>query len=158
MVLSQKISITQATQKDLPEIAHLSMEMLKYQNALTDNYFTVFPYEKYLKEFEEKLNNGQYILVAKKEDTVVGFLLATFQETPWYKNAHVCIIDEISVSEKCRSCGIGTALFNSLLSVCKDKKIQEIKLNVYNMNERAKYLYERLGFKDLRQQMSLILK
>ena len=55
MVLSSKISIIPATKEDIPEIANLSMEMLKYQNALTDNYFTVFPYEKYLKELRAEI-------------------------------------------------------------------------------------------------------
>ena len=155
---SKKVSVVKATPKDMPEVAKLSIEMLKYHNTLSDNYFTIYPYEEYVEKFSQKLKDGQYILVAKTDNKVVGFLLAEFIKTPWYKNANVCIINEVSVSEKYRSCGIGTTLFNALLSTCKDKKIEEIKLDVYNANAEAKKLYERLGFKDLRQQMSLTLK
>ena len=77
---------------------------------------------------------------------------------PWYKYANACMIDEVSVSEKYRSCGIGTALIKKTLSVCKKKKIEEVKLDIYNANVGAKCLYERLGFEDLRQQMSITLK
>lgn len=155
---SKKISVVKATQKDMPEVAKLSIEMLKYHNALFDDYFTIFPYEEYVEKFKQKLKDKHFILVAKADGKVVGFLSAGFIKTPWYKNANVCAIDEVAVSEKCRSCGVGTALFDELLSVCKDKGIEEIKLDVYNINDRAKRLYERLGFKDLRQQMSLTLK
>ena len=123
MVLSQqKLSIVKATRKDLPDIAKLSIEMLKYHNTLSNDYFTIFPYEKYLAGFEEKLKNDQYILVAKIGNKVVGFLSAKFKNTPWYKNANVCIIDEIVVAKECRSCGVGTTLFQKLLAVCKEKK------------------------------------
>ena len=92
------------------------------------------------------------------DNKIVGFLSAKFKKTPWYKYANACMIDEVSVSEKCRSCGIGTALIKKILSICKKKKVEEVKLNIYNTNVKAKRLYERLGFEDLRQQMSLTLK
>ena len=159
MVLSsKKVSIVKATQQDIPEEAKLSIEMLKYHNTLMDNYFTIYPYEKYVENFQQKLKDGQYILVAKIDNKIVGFLSAKFKKTPWYKYANACMIDEVSVSEKCRSCGIGTALIKKILSVCKKKKIEEVKLDIYNVNTGAKRLYERLGFEDLRQQMSLTLK
>ncbi len=154
----KKVSVMKATQEDMSDVAKLSIEMLKYHNALSDNYFTVYPYKKYLSEFKNKLKENQYIIVAKIDDKVIGFLSAQFKNTPWYKNANVCIINEIAVSEKYRSHGIGSALFNNLLLVCKDEKVEEIKLDVYDVNTRAKQLYKRLGFKDLRQQMSLTLK
>ena len=159
MVLSsQKVSIVKATEKDIPEVAKLSIEMLKYHNTLMNNYFTVYAYEKYVENFQQKLKDGQYILVAKIDNKIVGFLSAKFKKTPWYKYANLCMIDEVSVSEKCRSCGIGTALIKKILSICKKKKVEEVKLNIYNTNVKAKRLYERLGFEDLRQQMSLTLK
>ena len=159
MVLSsKKVSIVKATQQDIPEVAKLSIEMLKWHNTLMDNYFTIYPYEKYMENFQQKLKDGQYILVAKINNKIVGFLSAKFKKTPWYKCANACMIDEVSVSEKCCSCGIGTALIKKILSVCKKKKIEEVKLDIYNVNTGAKRLYERLGFEDLRQQMSLTLK
>lgn len=159
MVSSQKkVSVVKATLKDMPDVAKLSIEMLKHHNALLDDYFTIFPYEQYVKKFTQKLKDKQCILVAKIDSKVIGFILVEFHKTPHYKFTNSCIIDEIVISEKYRSCGIGTALFEKALSICKDKKIEEIKLNVYNANARAKYLYERWGFKDLRQQMSLVLK
>ncbi len=159
MVSSQKkVSVVKATLKDMPDVAKLSIEMLKYHNVLLDDYFTIFPYDQYVEKFTQKLKDKQCILVAKINSKVVGFILVEFHKTPHYKFENSCIIDEVVVSEKCRSCGIGTALFEKALSICKDKKIEEIKLNVYNANVRAKYLYERWGFKDLRQQMSLVLK
>lgn len=164
MTLSSKtISVVKATQKDTPEIAKLSIEMLKYHDVLLDDYFTIFPYEQYVEKFKRKLKEGRYILVAKTEGKIVGFLMAEFQKTPHYKNTNTCMINEISVTEKYRSYGIGTILFNRVLFVCKKKKIEEIKLDVYNVNVRAKNFYERLGFKDLgfedlHQRMSLVLK
>ena len=64
---SKKISVAKATQKDIPEVAKLSIEMLKYHNVLLDGYFTIFPYEEYVEKFKKKLKEGRYILVAKME-------------------------------------------------------------------------------------------
>lgn len=159
MVLSsKKVSVVKATQKDMPEVAKLSIEMLRYHNKLLDGYFTIFPYEKYVEKFKQKLKDKRYMLVAKIDNKVVGFLLAEFKETPHYKYTNTCMINEVAVSEKYRSYGIGTALLKKTLSVCKNKKIEEVKLDVYNVNMGAKRLYERLGFNVLHQQMSIILK
>ena len=79
---SKKVSIVKATKKDMPEVAKLSIEMLKYHNVLLDNYFTIFPYEQYVEKFTKKLNDNCRILVAKIDNKVVGFL---FSSKPWKK-------------------------------------------------------------------------
>ena len=72
--LSKKVSIAEATQEDIPEVAKLSIEMLRYHNTLTDNYFTIYPYGKYVENFGQKLKEGQYILVAKIDNEIAGYL------------------------------------------------------------------------------------
>lgn len=154
----KKISVVKATRNDIPDIAKLSIEMFRYHNVLLDDYFNIFPYEKYVEKFTQKLKDKRYMLVAKIDGKIVGFLLAEFKETSHYKNTNICMINEIFVSEEYRSHGVGTALFGKILTVCKKKNIEEIKLDVYNANVCAIHFYERLGFKVLHQQMSLVLK
>ena len=43
----------------------------------------------------------------------------------------------VVISEKYRSCGIGTALFEKALSICKDKKIEEIDVILANKEKEV---------------------
>ena len=42
--------------------------------------------------------------------------------------------------------GIGTALFQEMIQIAKEKDIAQLELTVIEGNERAKALYEKMGF------------
>jgi len=60
-------------------------------------------------------------------------------------------IRSIVVSKSARGRGIGTKLFNAMMSYAKKKKVKTVTLDVVNTNSRAKMLYERLGFSAVKE-------
>ena len=58
-------------------------------------------------------------------------------------------IDNVAVSEKYRSCGIGRAIMNAVISHCKSEDVKSISLEVRCSNKSAIALYESLGFRSL---------
>ena len=60
-------------------------------------------------------------------------------------------IDSIAVAKEARGMGVGTALLNAIFKYAMDRGLQEIKLEVVNTNPGARKLYERLGFKAVKE-------
>ena len=68
------------------------------------------------------------------------------------------LMDGISVDKKCRGQGIGEKLLNELISFAKARDFNRIRLDVIDSNQRAKKLYERVGFKVVRKERFPYLK
>ena len=60
-------------------------------------------------------------------------------------------IDSIAVAIKTRGMGIGTALNNEVFRYALDKGLDSVKLEVVNTNPKAKKLYDKLGFKVIKE-------
>ena len=75
---------------------------------------------------------------------VYGFKTAKIKEG-------VIRVDSIAVAQDARGKGVGTALLNEIFEYAREKGYREIKLEVINTNPEAKKLYERLGFKSVKE-------
>lgn len=91
---------------------------------------------------EEHWETGKpFIFVATIDNVVVGYTTTyIFDDVNGY-------LDEMYVSDKARSLGIGKKLLENVSQELKDKGVQKLKLNVYLWNEGAIKLYENQGFK-----------
>lgn len=56
------------------------------------------------------------------------------------------LMDGIFVSEHARGLGIGSALLGAIVRKAEDDGLGRVRLDVIDTNERAKALYERMGF------------
>lgn len=99
----------------------------------------ITPWSK--KSFEEELNNKKatYLLISLENETI-GFV--GFWELE--EEAH---ITNIAVKEEYKGLGVGSYLIEELINRCKDKKIQDITLEVRVKNYSAIKLYKKYGFK-----------
>jgi ribosomal-protein-alanine N-acetyltransferase len=79
------------------------------------------------------------VLVYEVEGVIKGFLIARF-------SAYECEIENIVVLAECRRFGIGLRLITNLISVCRDRRLQGILLEVRESNSGARSLYSRCGF------------
>ncbi|MEV5198438.1 GNAT family N-acetyltransferase [Streptomyces sp. NPDC053720] len=70
-------------------------------------------------------------------------LLALLSRTP---AAHELVMDGIAVSPECRGHGIGSLLLTEIAAVAADHGCRRIRLDVIDVNPRARALYERHGF------------
>lgn len=89
------------------------------------------------------------LLIAKKDHSVLGFIMAQEQATPPYN----CIaphkfayIFDFVVTEKARGLGIGKQLMNALEEWAKSRNLDYIELSVLSNNTEAHKLYENIGY------------
>ncbi len=100
---------------------------------------------------------GRLFCVAEQEGAVVGFLTARIdinETIPFLSKQPICRIGTVVVDEGYRSQGIGKALIAHCDEWGKVQGTHQIRLEVMAFNERAKALYEALGFKMLSQTMA----
>lgn len=99
---------------------------------------------------------GRLFCVAEQEGSVAGFLTARIdinETIPFLSKEPICRIGTLVVDEGLRSRGIGKALIAHCDEWGKAQGASQLRLEVMAFNERAKALYERLGFKMLSQTM-----
>lgn len=134
---SQSIVIRKAVKRDEARIKELFLEMLQ----------TIYPgknvegYENgYLDRFFE--NSEDWICVAQVNDLVAAYLSIEVH----HEQENFIYLDDLSVSAKYRSNGIGTKLINTAEKFAKETNISTIVLHVEKSNRLAYKLYERLGY------------
>ncbi|MGL4353964.1 MAG: GNAT family N-acetyltransferase [Aeromonas popoffii] len=95
-------------------------------------------------------SEGRLFCVAVLDAEVVGFLTARIdinEAIPFLTRLPICRIGSVVVDEHHRSQGIGKALIAHCDDWAKARDACQIRLEVMSFNERAKSLYETLGFK-----------
>lgn len=105
----------------------------------------MFPYEMYLNAVEKHC-----FIVAEEEKKVVGFL---FYEVIHIENdnqvaRNVLYVDSMGIEETYRRRGIGHLLFDYVREIKKSGKIDQIELQVNSMNQNARKMYEKYGFRE----------
>lgn len=89
-----------------------------------------------------------------------GFMLAAFNGGEAVANCSIFPISEcrkachrgsfgIAVKQKYCECGLGTLLLRYALEQAKLLDFTQVELGVYADNPRAKYVYEKLGFREM---------
>lgn len=94
-------------------------------------------------------SEGRLFCVAVLDAEVVGFLTARIdinEAIPFLTRLPICRIGSVVVDEHHRSRGIGKALIAHCDDWAKARDACQIRLEVMSFNERAKSLYQSLGF------------
>lgn len=78
------------------------------------------------------------------EFTIDNYIMGLIEEV---NNAEFAYISNVCVDPNYRDLHVGTFLLNNLIKEYKDKKFDEIVLDVLADNPRAIHLYEKMGFK-----------
>ncbi|WP_339015786.1 N-acetyltransferase [Aeromonas popoffii] len=94
-------------------------------------------------------SEGRLFCVAVLDADVVGFLTARIdinEAIPFLTRLPICRIGSVVVDEHHRSRGIGKALIAHCDDWAKARDACQIRLEVMSFNERAKSLYQSLGF------------
>lgn len=130
-----------AISDDEQRIRELFIEMLKtiyhkeevegYESGYLDRYWT----------------NGEDVLFVAEDNEVVAYLAV---EVHREDEMDYVYLDDLSVTEKYRSQGIGSALIHEAEAYAQEIGIQHILFHVEKSNTDAFRLYERLGYKIFR--------
>lgn len=108
--------------------------------------------------FEQWLSDPDWaIYVAVEGEQITGVMFLVQRSTPEHhllKHRRFVVIDTLAVAEGWRSQGIGRALMQQAETWASDRGITEIELSVWEFNQRALALYEKLGYRTIRRYMS----
>ena len=100
-------------------------------------------------------------LVAEIDGEVSGFLYGYEEEKgflPFHRKRTFFTLDNLAVLESRRRRGIGKSLLEKAIDYARERRYDDIILNVYCFNEEAIGLYAGAGFKPLTQDMILKLR
>lgn len=146
--MNERVVVRKAKIADFMKIHELIMQVHKLHiKERSDVYNDVDPMN--FEEFKEKLLNGNNIyLVAEIENKVVGICFSQIKEilnNKIMKDRKILHIEDICVDENTRRRGIGQKLYNQIVQIAKEKKVDSIELIVWRFNEDAIGFYESLG-------------
>ncbi len=133
--------IRKAISKDEQRIRELFIEMLQtiyhtedvegYESGYLDRYWT----------------NGEERILVAEDESIVAFLSIEVHHEP---EADYVYLDDLSVTERYRDIGIGSALIREAEAYAQEIGIPLILFHVEKSNTEAFRLYERLGYKVFR--------
>jgi ribosomal protein S18 acetylase RimI-like enzyme len=104
--------------------------------------------------FVSLLNSGAYYLIALDNNTIAGWVLVGPDFNPFHMQKTGSIIS-LYVFPEYIKLGLGKQLTTHALDVLKNQGFQKVQLNVFSGNP-AKYLYEKIGFRDISNVMEVI--
>jgi ribosomal protein S18 acetylase RimI-like enzyme len=141
------------TRADLPAVARLAGELVRYHHALDPaRFLLVEPVEKgYAHFFTRELENPRAVLLAAaREGTaeVVGYAYGLFEPRDWNMllDAHGALHD-VLVAAEARGSGIGAALVRDMCARLEALGAPRVLLSTAVQNEAAQALFARVGFR-----------
>ena len=90
------------------------------------------------------------ILVALDDKTPIGYAFYFFTYSTFLAK-QTMFLEDIFVSERYRSKGVGKILFDELINIAKKKKCGRLDFTVLNWNKKAMKFYNRLGAKAMKE-------
>lgn len=142
------INIQHANLSDLPMIESIYRELFAHMAELQPDYYLKASQDPAFIQTMIEANDSA-LLIAKKDHSVLGFIMAQEQATPSYN----CIaphkfayIFDFVVTEQARGLGIGKQLMNAIEAWAKSRNLDYIELSVLSNNTEAHKLYENIGY------------
>lgn len=142
--MKNKILIRSASEKDVPAIFSLIIELAEYEK-LSDQ---VVATEDEIKKVLFGENNFVEILIAEYEGQIAGQALF-FKNFSTFLGKPGIYLEDLYVKPEMRSKGIGKALLDKLISLAKERNYGRVEWAVLDWNESAIEFYEKIGAKKL---------
>lgn len=148
--------------EDIPELIKLHRYGEELLEANRSQFLTdpiIITDEQLKGDFMEWLEDPDIgFFVARENGNLAGFALAMVVEEPDdLINIPYVSINELAVGKEFQGFGIGTALMKRVEDWALENGINIVQLNVWEFNQKAKTLYEKLGFKTIQCQMEKVL-
>lgn len=115
-------------------------ERKKYDSNINENYEVKNFYKQYIE------NENMCILVAKENETILGYVYGFVRDNGSLYNKKVSILDALYVKEQYRGYGIARSLMKEFINWARKKGVTYIELSVCKDNTNAISLYEAEGF------------
>ena len=133
------ITIRKGKKNDLPYVLALIKELAVYENAPNEVTVTVEEMER--DGFDD--NPIFHFFVADYEGQIIGIALYYIKYSTW--KGKCVFLEDIIVTEVFRKHGIGKKLFDEVVNVAKQMKVQRLEWQVLNWNKTAIDFYKKLN-------------
>ncbi len=141
--MSNKIRIEPATETDLPSIKPLLLELV---DAIENR--EGFSVEQSVENFRILVKDpAYYMLLARDGDNILGFVNFTTRRTIMHPRPSG-LIDELIVSRRSRSSGIGKKLVMGAINKCRELGCCEVEVSTEKSNIKARRFYKACGFEE----------
>ncbi|MFN4085010.1 MAG: GNAT family N-acetyltransferase [Spirosomataceae bacterium] len=134
--------LREATQEDSPAIIQMMSD-----------FFSLFQYPFDRQERENQVQQildhpswGQIWMCCQENQEVIGYQFIAFTYSFEFKG-RVAYLDEYFIKEEFRGQGIGQKYLAALVDKYKQLEFGSVRLEIESYNQRAYYLYEKMGFK-----------
>ncbi|MGB3633779.1 MAG: GNAT family N-acetyltransferase [Rubrobacteraceae bacterium] len=123
------------------------------EHTTHDPIYTTSPgAEKTMRRFLADLTTSSlsFLFVAVLDDETIGFISGDLREgSPTFHPKTWASVDDVYVTARYRSLGVGRALLENVESWARDKGASGISLQVAAANKRGRDFYGRLGFREV---------
>lgn len=145
-----EIEYGRATQSELEEIFSMAgVNRSEATGIQADNNK-----EEMIASYEFSLDHGAYFLVARTQESLIGWVLVD-RSQDWFTHKEIGWISDVYVKQEFRQNGIAKSLIEQSLVEFKHLGFDDVRLNVFSFNDKAIRLYEKLGFKDVSKFMRI---
>lgn len=110
--------------------------------------------DKMIASYKDSLDHGAYFLVARTQESLIGWVLVD-RSLDWFTHKEIGWISDVYVKKEYRRNGVARSLIEQSLAEFKHLGYDDVRLNVFSFNEKAIRLYEKLGFKDVSKFMRI---
>ncbi len=150
-----------AEEKDLDGILELLKQVNLVHQKIRPDLFKIGT--KYTKEDLKLIlkDESKKIFVYVDNNKVLGHAFINILEETNANLFHIhktIYIDDICVDENARGKHVGKSLYEAVLKYAKELGCYNITLNVWAGNDSAYKFYEKLGFKEYKKAMEVIIK
>ena len=118
----------------------------KYDSDLILDWATSDKGKKYFKKI--LLDKSALVLLAQENDKLIGYLTGR-QKNLGYRKSKCIEIENMGVTSKYRSKGVGSRLINECISWAKKQGYKKVYVNSYFKNIQAISFYKRNGFNEI---------
>ena len=143
------MQIRLAQTQDIPALLKLLRQILQVHHVGRPDLFRAVGEKYRAEELEDILRDASRpIFVAEEDGAVVGYAFCVYKEAKNHSSLmdrKVLYVDDLCVDEACRGKGVGTVLYEHVLSVAKQEHCYSVELNVWACNESAIRFYEKCG-------------
>jgi ribosomal protein S18 acetylase RimI-like enzyme len=153
------ISIRPASKSDEVVLGRLGAALMRQHHASDPRRFILVdrPEEGYGRFLISQLANPDYlVLVAERENEVLGYVFAGIEPTSWRDLRGPCgFIHDVYVHESARRQSIGQSLLRAAIAWAHSRGRAQIVLWSKSGNDGAQSLFAKLGFRDTMIEMTL---
>lgn len=141
------MTVRPAEKKDIPRIGDLLGQVCGVHAAIRPDLFIPGGRKYTDEELAEILQDpARPVLAAEEEGTLIGYAFCEIQEQGGaMRPGRTLYLDDLCVDETCRGQGVGSALFEAVTALARERGCGRITLHVWAGNDAAEAFYRSRG-------------